>query len=118
MNYQIQGLSIHEGCDEEFVLPFGGSLEERGSDGSSFRAPDKLLRWSPIRATAVKRIEHNIAAVFVIEALDEFAGRVMDNSGVSTRLNLAQHLPDDGRFAATRIADDLEMLILGALRDT
>ena len=57
-------------------------------------------------------------AVFVIEALDEFAGRVMDNSGVSTRLNLAQHLPDDGRFAATRIADDLEMLILGALRDT
>jgi len=42
----------------------------------------------------------------------------MDNSGVSTRLNLAQHLPDDGRFAATRIADDLEMLILGALRDT
>src|ERR1700683_3366097 len=104
--------------DEEFVLPFGGSLKERGSDGSRFRAPDKLLRRSPVGATAVKRIEHNVAAVFVIKTLDEFAGRVVDDGGVSTCLNLAQHLQDDGRFAAAGIADDLEMLILGAVRDT
>jgi hypothetical protein len=42
----------------------------------------------------------------------------MNNSGVSTRLNLAQDLQDDGRFATAGIADDLEMLVLGALRDT
>ena len=42
----------------------------------------------------------------------------MDNSGVSTRLNLAQHLQDDGGLAAAGIADDLEMLILGALWNT
>ena len=104
--------------DEEFVLPVGGSLEERGSDRSSFSAPDKLLRRSPIGAPAVQRIEHNIAAAFVVKTLDEFAGWVMDNGGVSTRLNLTQHLQDDGRFAAAGIADDLEMLILGALRNT
>src|SRR6266567_3475131 len=104
--------------DEEFVLPVGGSLKERGSDCSSFGAPDKLLRRSPIGAAAVQRIEHNISAALVIKTLDEFAGWVMDNSGVSARLNLAQHLQNDGRFAAAGIADDLEMLILGALRDT
>src|SRR6202789_3650633 len=89
--------------DEEFVLPFGGSLKERGGDRSSFCSPHKLLRRSPIGATAVERIEHNIAAAFVIKTLDEFAGRVMDNSGVSTRLNLAQHLQDDCCFAAAGI---------------
>src|SRR5713226_4789242 len=104
--------------DEEFVLPVGGSLKERGRDRSSFGAPDKLLRRSPIWATAVQRIEHDIAAPFVIKTLDEFAGWVMDNSGVSSCLNLAQHLQDDGRFAAAGIADDLEMLILGTLRYT
>src|SRR5260370_18617790 len=101
--------------DEEFVLPVGGSLKERGSDGSSFSAPDKLPRRSPIWATAVQRIEHNIAAAFVIKTLDEFAGRVMDNSGVSKRLNLAQHLQDDGRFAAAGVAHDLARLIFRAL---
>src|ERR1700728_3855897 len=104
--------------DEEFVLPVGGSLKQRCSDRSSFSAPDKLLRRSPIGTPAVQRIEHNIAAAFVIKTLDEFTGGVVDDSGVSTRLNLAQHLQDDGGFAAAGIADDLEMLILGALRDT
>src|ERR1039458_1979671 len=104
--------------DEEFVLPVGGSLKLRGRDRAGLSAADKLLRRSPIGATAVQRIEHNIAAAFVIETLDEFAGGVMDDSGVSTRLNLTQHLQDDGRFAAAGIADDLEMLILGALRNT
>ena len=41
----------------------------------------------------------------------------MDNGGVSACLNLAQHLQDDGCFAAAGIADDLEVLILGALRN-
>src|ERR1035437_4180540 len=104
--------------DEEFVFPFGGSLKERGRYRSSFRAPDKLLRRSPIGATAVQRIEHNIAAAFVIKTFDEFAGRIVDNGGVSTRLNLAQHLQDDGRFAAAGIPDDLEMLSLGAVWNT
>src|SRR5260370_25306376 len=104
--------------DEEFVLPFGGSLKEGGGDRSSFRAPHKLLRRPPIGAPAVQRIEHNITAVFVIKTFDEFAGWVMDNGGVSACLNLAQHLQDDGRFAAAVIADDLEMLILGTLRYT
>src|SRR5258708_27908405 len=96
--------------DEEFILLFGGSVKERGGDRSSFRAPDKLLRRSPIGATAVQRLEHDIAATFVIKTLDEFAGWVVDNGRVATRLHLAQHLHDDGRFAPTGIADDLEML--------
>jgi hypothetical protein len=50
----------------------------------------------------------------VIEALDKFAGRVIKNGGVTTRLDLAQHLHDDGGFAAANVADDLEMLVLGA----
>src|SRR5260370_28092752 len=104
--------------EEEFALPFAWSLKERRGDRSSFCTPDKLLRRSPIGTPAVQRIEHDIAATFVIKTLDEFAGWVVDNGGVSTRLNLAQHLQDDGRFAAAGIADDLEMLILGALRDT
>src|ERR1700730_11570396 len=104
--------------DEEFVLLFGGSLKERGGDRSGFRAPDKLLRGPPIGAPAVQRIEHDIAATFVIKTLDEFAGRVVDNGRVATRLNLTQNLHDDGCFAAAGIADDLEMLILGALRNT
>src|ERR1035437_7816527 len=104
--------------DEEFVFPFGGALKERGRYRSSFSAPDKLLRRSPIGAAAVQWIEHNIAAAFVIKTLDEFTGGIVDNGGVSTRLNLAQHLQDDGRFAAAGIANDLEVLILGALRDT
>src|ERR1700730_7886259 len=104
--------------DEEFDIAVGGSLKERGSDFTSCGAPDKLLRRSPIGAPAVQRIEHNIAAAFVIKTLDELAGRVIDNGGVCTCLNLEQHLQDDVRFAAAGIADDLEMLILGPLRDT
>jgi hypothetical protein len=72
---------------------------------------------APIGAPAVERIEHNVAAAFVIKTLDEFAGRVIKNGGVATRLNLAQHLHDDGRFAAAGVADDLEVLILGAQRN-
>src|SRR2546427_11167772 len=104
--------------DEEFVLLFGGSLKERGGDRSGFRASDKLFRRSPIGAPAVQRIEHDLAAAFVIKTLDEFAGRVVDNGRVATRLNLAQHLHDDGRFAATGIAYDIEMLSLGTLGNT
>ena len=48
--------------DEEFALPVVGWLEERGSNRSRFRAPDQLLRRSPIGAAAVERIEHNVAA--------------------------------------------------------
>src|SRR5260370_26499810 len=54
----------------------------------------------------------------VIEPLDKFAGRVIKNGGVAARLDLPQHLHDDGGFAAASVADDLEVLVLGAQRDT
>src|SRR5664279_1839736 len=54
----------------------------------------------------------------VIEPLDKFTGRVIKNGGVAARLNLAQHLHDDGGFAAASVADDLEMLVLGAQWNT
>ena len=37
--------------DEEFVLPVGGSLKERGSDRSSFRAPAQAPPTVPNRGT-------------------------------------------------------------------
>ena len=104
--------------DEEFTLPVVGRLEERGRHGSRLGAADELLRRSPIGAAAVERIEHDVAAAFVIKPFHKLAGRVIENGRVPTGLNLPEHLHDDGRLATSGVADDLEMLVLGAQRNS
>src|ERR1017187_5112914 len=104
--------------DEKLALLIIGGLEERRGNRSGLGASDQLLRRPPVRAPAVERIEDNIAAMRVIEPFDKFAGRVIKNGGVAARLDLTQHLHDNGGFAAASVADDLEMLVLGAQWNT
>src|ERR1035437_9808231 len=103
--------------DEEFTLPDVRGLEERGGHGASLGATDQFLGRSPIGAAAVERIENNVTAAFVVKPFNELAGRVIDNGRVTARLNLAQHLHDDGCLATSGVADNLEMLVLSPQRN-
>ena len=103
--------------DEEFTLPVVRRLEERGGHGAGLGAANEFLGRSPIRAAAVERIEHNVTAAFVVKSLDELAGGVVKDGRMPARLNLPQHLHDDGCLAASGVADDLEMLVLSPQRN-
>src|SRR6266568_2929755 len=103
--------------DEEFTLPVVRRLEERGGHGAGLGAADEFLGRSPIWAAAVERIEHNIAAALVEEAFDELAGGIVKDGRMPARLNLPQHLHDDGCLATSGVAYDLEMLVFSPQRN-
>src|SRR5487761_1444508 len=103
--------------NEELALLVTRWLEERSSNGACFRSSYQFLRWPPIRTPTVQRVEHNVAALFIVEALDELAGRVIEDGGVTARLDLPQHLHDDRGLPAARVPDDLEVLIFSPDRN-
>src|ERR1019366_2549929 len=78
---------------------------------------DEFLGWSPIWAAAIKRIEHNITAAFVVKPFDEFTGGIVKDGRVTARLNLPEHLHNDRCLATSSVADNLEMLVLSPERD-
>ena len=71
-----------------------------------------LLGRSPVRAAGVQGIEHDIAALLVIEALDVLAGRVIDDGGVATVPDLREYLRNESRLARAGVADQLKVLRL------
>jgi hypothetical protein len=103
--------------NKEFTLSVVGWLEKRGRNGPRFCAPNQLFGRSPIRTAAVERIEDDVTARFRIEPLDELARRVIDDRGMSARLDLAEHLHNDRRLAAAGVADNLDVLVFAAFWD-
>ena len=60
-----------------------GRLEQRHRQCLRLGAAAQLFRGSPIGAPRVERIEDDVAAVLVVKALDELAGRVIDDGGIA-----------------------------------
>ena len=84
--------------DKEFSLFILGWLEERGRDSGGLRVPGELLGRSPIGAPGVERVQDDITAAEVQKAPREFKGRIIDDCGLASRLDLAKQLQDDGAF--------------------
>src|SRR5258707_1134172 len=91
--------------------PFG--LIKRDGQCFCFGFAAQLFGWVPIRHSSVKRIENDVAAMWIVELLHELTGRVVNNSAVTSRFDLIKHLANDARLAAPGVADDQEMLVRG-----
>src|SRR5260370_42642113 len=77
----------------------------------------QLFRGVPIWHSSIKRIEHYVAAMRIVELLHEFASRVVNNGAVTSCFDLVEHLANDTRLAAAGVADDQEMFVLGIPRN-
>ena len=103
--------------DEELALPVLGTLEERSGESPGFRFPSKLLCWTPVWASGVQWIQNDVAAVRIVESLDKFTGRVIDNRTLFAGLDLEQHLKYQSGFARAGVGNDLEMFGLCGARN-
>src|ERR1017187_4353445 len=78
--------------------------KERGGDGGGGFLTLKLIAQSPIRTPGVKRIQDQVAALWIVELAYKVHRRVVDDGALSALLDLAQELPDGGRLAAAGVA--------------
>src|ERR1017187_5081015 len=91
--------------------------KERGGDsGGGFRAP-QLVSQRPIRTPGVKRIQDQVAAFWIVEFAYKVHRRVVNDGALSALLDLAQELPDGGRFAASGVAHQHYVAGLKAARN-
>src|SRR5271170_4966523 len=110
------GEDLLRAFDEEFTLPICCWLEERDRDCLRLSPSDKLLRRSPVGAALVQGIEHYVATAFIVEALDELTGRVIDDGRMAACLDLSKQLHDQGCLAGPGVADNLDVLVFGCPR--
>ena len=103
--------------DKELAFAVLRGLKKGLCDGFRLGLSPQFLGWSPVRTAQIERIQNHVAAFWVVEPLDEFAGGVVNDCGVSTSLYLAEHLKDDGGLPRTRVANDLDMLRFGPGRN-
>src|SRR5271170_3410524 len=79
-------------------------LIKRDGQCLCFGLAAQLFGRIPIWHSSIKRIENNVAAMWIVELLHELAGRVVNNGAVISRLDLVQHLANDARLAAAGVA--------------
>src|SRR5579875_248725 len=79
---------------------------------------ENLVRRGPVRHAGIERIEDHVVAVRVIELGQVFLGRIVDDGGFLAVADLAQDLANEGRLAASGIADEKDVLALMPAGDT
>jgi hypothetical protein len=92
-------------------------LEERGCKSLGLGAAAKLIGRPPVRAASVERVQDDISARWIVEALHELARWIVDNRRVAATANLSENLEHQSRFAGSCVSDDLHMLGFGSCRD-
>ena len=95
---------------KELVLDVGGGLVEGRGDSIGLGIRGHLLSRTPVRTTRIQRVQNDVAALLVIEPLEIFRGRVVDNGGVAALPDLAQDLHDELGLADAGVPHDLEVL--------
>src|SRR5579883_676379 len=96
--------------DKELTLLVGRWLVERRCNRLRLGSTAQLLGRPPIGTAGIERIEDDVLALRVIETLDELAGRVVDNGGMTALLDLEKKLHDEPGFACTGVSHDLDVL--------
>src|SRR5581483_6477577 len=104
--------------DEKLALLVCRWLVERSRNGLCLGAAAQLLGRPPVGTAGIEWIEDDVFALWVIESLDELAGRVVDDGGMATLFDLKKKLHDEPGFACTGVSHDLDMLAFGLARDT
>src|SRR6204780_4050348 len=102
--------------DEKFTLLVLRRLEEGHRQSLCFGASAEFLRWPPIRAPLIERIQDNVAIFWVVKAFDELPCGVVDDRGIATMFYLPKDLEHDHSLARSGISDDLHVLGLRPLR--
>src|ERR1017187_593537 len=91
--------------------------KERGGDGGGGFLALKLVSQRPIRTPGVKRIQDQVAALWIVELAYKVHRRVVDDGALSALLDLAQELPDGGRLTASGVAHQQDVARLKAARN-
>src|ERR1039457_5721011 len=89
---------------KKLALFIAGRLIERGGNRLRLSLAPQLFGRPPVRATVVERVQYNVATFLRIEALNEFASRVVDDGRVLAALNLPEYLHDERRFTSAGVA--------------
>jgi hypothetical protein len=98
------------GLVKELVLDVGGWLVKGCGDRIGLCIRGHLLSRPPVRTTRIQRVQNDIAALLVIEPLEVFGGRIVDDGGVAALANLTQDLHDELGLADAGVPHDLEVL--------
>ena len=98
----LQGEADPEEMGKEATRALGEELlvlvavgKERGGDGQGLGVLTDFVRWIPVGAPRVERIEDDVAPVGCVELRREFARGIVDDGRVATRVDLLQQLPDE-----------------------
>src|ERR1022692_1651005 len=104
----------HEECenllrrlDEKLTLLVLWRLEKGNGESLCFGATAQFLRWSPIGATFIERIQDHIAILRIIKALDELPCWVVDDRCICSGVYLHMHLEHARGFSHLPIQDGL-----------
>src|ERR1019366_2282682 len=103
---------------KELTLLVAGWLVKRGGNRLRLSPPTQLFGGSPIGAAVVEWVQYDVPALGIKEALNELAGRVVDDGRVAAALNLAEDLHDERGFARAGVAHQLDVLRLSLERYT
>src|ERR1700758_2746611 len=95
---------------KELVLVVRSGLIEGRRDGISFCICGHLLRWAPVWAALVQRVQNDVATLLIVEPLDVLASRIIDNGRVAAASDLSKDLHDELCFPYTGITHNLEVL--------
>src|ERR1019366_7612358 len=91
--------------------------KERGGYGGGGFLALKLIAQPPIRTPGVERIQDQVAAHGRVKLAYKIHRRVVNDGALSALLDLAQELPDGGRFAASGVAHQHDVARLKAARN-
>src|SRR5581483_5320607 len=103
--------------DKEFTLLVCRRLVERSRNRLRLSSAAQLLGRPPIGTTGIERIEDDVFTFRIIETLDELAGGVIDDGGMTALLDLEKELHDEPGFTGTGVSHDLDVLAFDLTRD-
>src|SRR3984957_12883777 len=84
-----EGEDLLRRLDEKLALPVLRGLEERHRQSLRLRAAAEFFGGPPIGTTLVERVPALVTIVPVVKLLDELAGRVVDDRGVTSSFDLS-----------------------------
>src|SRR5271154_1228787 len=87
-------------------------LVKRDGKRFGFGFASQLPRRIPIGHPGIEWVENNVAAVRIVELLDEFAGWVINDCAVTSCLHLVEHLANDAGLPGAGVPNDQKMLVL------
>ena len=97
---------------EEFFYLVRLRLVERGGYRVGLGVRFHLLRRSPIGASGIQWIQHDVSTAGVVKPLDILAGGVIYDGRITPASDLTKALHDELRFSNPGVAHELKMLRL------